>query len=121
MQQILYNMVNLVFTNYLFFLFHAANIIGSIYSITRIYVISMLHLRVGFISLFPRYIRNRIHEISFANRCRFVGKREDIFRRVDIAVPVGTDIGRTDRRPFGGIFAVVKLHLEKQGAISNAR
>ena len=79
MQQILYNMVNLVFTNYLFFLFHAANIIGSIYSITRIYVISMLHLRVGFISLFPRYIRNRIHEISFANRCRFVGKREDYF------------------------------------------
>ena len=79
MQQILYNMVNLVFTNYLFFLFHAANIIGSIYSITRIYVISMLHLRVGFISLFPRYFRNRIHEISFANRCRFVGKREDYF------------------------------------------
>ena len=80
MQQILYNMVNLVFTNYLFFLFHAANIIGSIYSITRIYVISMLHLRVGFISLFsPDIIRNRIHEISFANRCRFVGKREDYF------------------------------------------
>ena len=24
-------------------------------------------------------IRNRIHEISFANRCRFVGKREDYF------------------------------------------
>ena len=54
MQQILYNMVNLVFTNYLFFLFHAANIIGSIYSITRIYVISMLHLRVWFhILCFP--------------------------------------------------------------------
>ena len=35
MQQILYNMVNLVFTNYLFFLFHTANIIGSIYSITK--------------------------------------------------------------------------------------